>query len=414
MLIGYACIALGVNEKTTRRLTLKSFTEEKLLDTIECNLIDLQKILEYNNSHGIKLFRISSDIIPLGSHEINNVSWHKYFKPQLSTIGKYIKDNNMRVSMHPGQYTVLNSQSDEVVDKAVKDLEYHTRFLDSLELDTTNKIILHVGGIYGDKEAAVNRFIKNYRKLSQSVKNRLVIENDEKNYSIDDVLDISNEIHVPVIFDNLHNECNTESSLCVEEIMTKVSKTWSKKDGPVKVHYSQQDTEKKMGAHSKTINLKEFLEYYKDVCKFNPDIMIEVKDKNISALKCNYVLEELENKLKKSSIYDEWAKYKYVLMERNYKYYKECSKIVKNNCTIKEFYDYIDQILKIETTYKSFVVAAEHVWGYVKNSASEREKSHFHKMLYNEQNNEKTKNYLKKLCEKYEANYVMASYYFYY
>lgn len=413
MKIGYACIPLAVQAKTNRRVLLKNYSEQIMLEAVKENLNDLLVILKYNNKNNIKMFRISSDIIPFGSHEINHTNWKRYFSEELKNIGQYITTNNMRVSMHPGQYTVLNSDNDDVVSRAVKDLIYHADFLDSMEIDLSHKIILHIGGIYGDKNKAIDRFIYNYMKLPIEVRNRLVIENDEKNYSIKDVLDISKEIKVPVIFDNLHNQCHIEYNKDIDDIFRQVKRTWTLKDGSMKVHYSQQDICKKMGAHSKTININMFKSYIEKAEKYNPDIMIEVKDKNISAIKCKYVIEELSGNHKKSVLYNEWAKYKYVCMERNYKYYKQCSKMVKEGCTILDFYNYIDEILAINIDKGNFVNTAEHVWGYVKKQATKREESHFRKLI-DELNYRKTKNYLQKLCLKYKAEYMSQSYYFYY
>jgi len=98
------------------------------------------------------------------------------------------RNPNIRGSMHPGQYTVLNSPNEEVVEKSIMDLEYHCKFLDSLGVDYSNKIILHVGGVYGDKISAMERFKHNFNRLSNSLKKRLVIENDDKSYTIEDVL----------------------------------------------------------------------------------------------------------------------------------------------------------------------------------------------------------------------------------
>lgn len=131
MKIGYACTPLSTSLKTTRKFTLSSYNEDILKTTISHNLLDLYKILEFNNKLGIKLFRISSDIIPFGSHSINTFNWSQYFSDELKSIGEFIKKNNLRVSMHPGQYTVLNSTNDEIVHKAIEDLNYHTSLLDS-------------------------------------------------------------------------------------------------------------------------------------------------------------------------------------------------------------------------------------------------------------------------------------------
>lgn len=414
MKIGYACIPLTVDARTNRRLTLKNFSKEMFLQVLEQNLIDLRIILENNDKYNIKLFRISSDIVPLGSHSINEVAWHKYFENELNAIGEYIKERGMRVSMHPGQYTVLNAQKEDIVLKAVEDLEYHSRFLDSLGVDTSNKIILHIGGGYGDKSAAINRFIENFKKLSPSVKNRLVIENDDKIFNIEDLLYISHEINIPVIFDNLHHECNHKIEMPIKEIMSKVAKTWQEKDGAIKIHYSQQDLSKKIGSHSNTIVAEKFIEYYQEVKEFNTDIMLEVKDKDISAIKCNLIVNNLNKKLKPEVIEKQWAKYKYVLMERNYKYYKYCSKLLKENCSIEEFYKYTDRIINLDVDNGSFINTAEHVWGYIKNNASDREQMHFKKLLLNIDHKENVKIYLKKLCDKYNAEYMLNSYYFNY
>ncbi|MGH4138146.1 UV DNA damage repair endonuclease UvsE [Clostridium sp.] len=414
MKIGYACIPLTVNARTNRRLTLKNFSEKMFLEVVEQNLIDLREILENNEKYSIKLFRISSDIIPLGSHSINEVNWHKYFESELKEIGEFIKKCSMRVSMHPGQYTVLNAEKEDIVEKAIKDLEYHSRFLDDLGVDSSNKIILHIGGGYGDKDLAMNRFIENFKRLSASVKNRLVIENDDRTFNINDLLFISGKINIPVIFDNLHHECNHEIEMSIKKIMSKVVKTWKKEDGSPKVHYSQQDLCKHLGAHSKTIMVKEFLKYYEEVKEFNLDIMLEVKDKDISAIKCNLIVSNMNKILKHVIVERQWAKYKYLLMEINYKYYKECSRMVKEKCSIQYFYEYIDEIMNLGVEDGSFINTAEHVWGYVKNNATDREQMHFKKLLLDMEHKEKVKLYLKKLCDKYSAEYILSSYYFYY
>ncbi|MCB2292109.1 UV DNA damage repair endonuclease UvsE [Clostridium algoriphilum] len=414
MKIGYACIPLTMNERTNRKLTVAKFSEKMFLEVLEQNILDLRRILENNKKFNISLFRISSDIVPLGSHSINEIQWHKHFRNELNEIGEFIKKCGMRVSMHPGQYTVLNAEKEEIVENAIKDLEYHTRLLDSLGVDSSNKIILHIGGGYGDKTASMDRFIKNFRRLSQAVKNRLVIENDHKIFNIEDVLFVSREINIPVIFDNLHHECNHEKDESVKAIMAKVAKTWQEKDGHMKVHYSQQNLHKQIGAHSDTIIVKIFLKYYDEVKEFNPDIMLEVKDKDISAIKCNVIVHNIDKKPNATIIEKQWAKYKYVLMERNYKYYKTCSNLVKNKCSYANFYEYIDEIINLDVDNGSFINTAEHVWGYVKNDVTDKEKNHFNKLMLDIEHKGKVKLYLKKSCDRYNAEYMINSYYFCY
>ena len=154
----------------------------------------------------------------------------------------------------------MNSPKKDVVERAIKDLNYHAKVLDSLGVGESHKIVLHIGGVYNDKSKAINRFYKNYSNLSNEVKQRLIIENDDKLYNINDVLGISNIINIPVVFDNLHNNVNPSNekkSDCYW--LNKYKMTWQKKDGSQKIHYSQQNPNKRPGSHYKTIRINEFL-----------------------------------------------------------------------------------------------------------------------------------------------------------
>ena len=292
MKIGYACLTVEVPNTTMKSCIMKNATEDRLKELIIHNLNSLENMILYNIQNNIKLFRISSDLIPFGSSEVNQVPWWELYQDKFNQIGKLIKDSQMRVSMHPGQYTVINSINDAVVSKAIEELNYHSKVLDALEMDTSHKLILHIGGVYGDKEAAIKRFIDNFNKIEVSVKKRIVIENDDKSYNICDVLNISKVLKVPVVFDNLHHELNP----CPEnksEVywINKCKKTWKKEDGLQKIHYSEQDPNKQAGSHSTTIDSDKFIAFVKRVKRDDIDIMLEVKDKNLSAVKCIIALE---------------------------------------------------------------------------------------------------------------------------
>lgn len=284
MRIGYACNTLGIDKRTSRKFILKNFNLENFHKATSGNLSDLEDILEYNIKNNIFLFRISSDIIPFGSHLINNINWQREYKNTLKGIGKYIKSNNIRVSMHPGQYTVLNSPNFEVVKNAVSDLEYHCNFLDSLDLDYQHRIELHIGGVYGNKSEAIGRFLENFNLLSPSLKNRLSIENDDRSYNIKDILDISKYLSIPPIFDNLHNLINPsiEDNF---EILSLVRETTKKEFGPILLHYSEQNINKKKGSHSETIDVSILDNYINSIKVKDFDMILEVKDKDLSVIK---------------------------------------------------------------------------------------------------------------------------------
>ncbi|NOW06244.1 UV DNA damage repair endonuclease UvsE [Clostridium beijerinckii] len=416
MSIGYACLTIGVPDTNLKSCTAKSLTEEKLLEIISYNLKSLKNIIEYNIKNNIKLFRISSDLIPFGSSHLNQLSWWNIFSQEFAEIGRKIMDNDIRVSMHPGQYTVLNSPNDDVVKRAIEDLNYHVKVLDNFGVGANHKIILHIGGVYNDKEQAINRFADNYKRLNDQVKERLVIENDDKSYNINDVLKIGNEINIPVVFDNLHNDINCYDREKSDSYwISECNKTWKEKDGRQKIHYSQQDALKKAGSHSNTIKISKFIEFYESLKGQDIDIMLEVKDKNLSAVKCINSIDE-NSKIKK--LEEEWGRYKYKVLENSPSNYLEIRKLLKDKTQYPsvEFYNYIEDAMEEEITIGNSINTALHVWGYFKNLADDKEKMNFLKSIEDYKNGKVSikliKNKLFKMAVKYNESYLLNSYYF--
>lgn len=416
MSIGYACLTIGVPDTNLKSCTAKSLTEEKLLEIISYNLKSLKNIIEYNIKNNIKLFRISSDLIPFGSSHLNQLSWWNIFSQEFAEIGRKIMDNDIRVSMHPGQYTVLNSPNDDVVKRAIEDLNYHVKVLDNLGVGANHKIILHIGGVYNDKEQAINRFADNYKRLNDQVKERLVIENDDKSYNINDVLKIGNELNIPVVFDNLHNDINCYDREKSDSYwISECNKTWKEKDGRQKIHYSQQDPLKKAGSHSNTIKISKFIEFYESLKGQDIDIMLEVKDKNLSAVKCINSIDE-NSKIKK--LEEEWGRYKYKVLENSPSNYLEIRKLLKDKTQYPsvEFYNYIEDAMEEEITIGNSINTALHVWGYFKNLADDKEKMSFLKSIEDYKNGKVSikliKNKLFKMAVKYNESYLLNSYYF--
>lgn len=379
MNIGYACLTEGVLNTRLKTCNLKNASLTHLDSIIQSNLNSLDTMLEYNIKNGIKLLRISSDIIPFGSHPINTSIWWETFDIKLKEIGCKAKANGIRLTMHPGQYTVLNSPSQDVVERAVKELQYHARFLDSMNLGPESKMILHIGGVYGNKESAIERFIEQYRLLDDNIKDRLVIENDDKQYTISDVLSIGKSEGIPVVFDNLHNELNSDDSRTEFEWITVCGKTWKPKDGHQKIHYSQQAANKRRGSHSDTLDVEKFLDFYKNIQNSDIDIMVEVKDKNLSAIKCiNAISSPKIIRLEK-----EWGRYKYLILEHSPRIYDEIRQLLKpkNAYPVTEFYKLIDEAMKIPISSGKAINTAQHIWGYVSNLADEKERKKFENNL---------------------------------
>ena len=412
--IGYACLTVGLHNVSYKTCLKKNATYGNLVKIIEHNLTSLENAIDYNILNNIKLFRISSEIIPFGSSEINTVKWWDIFNQKLTDIGNKINNNNIRVSMHPGQYCVLNSPNPEIVRRSIDELKYHTRFLNFLNTNKKHKIVLHIGGIYNDKYSATNRFIDNYNKLSQDIKDRLVIENDDRLYTINDIFKIHKKTNIPIVFDNLHHEINHQELKNNLYWIEKCIKTWNKDDGCAKVHYSQQSKNKKRGSHSETIDINVFNNFYSSVKALDLDIMLEVKDKNISAVKCinTFLLSDIK------LLEKEWQKYKYNVLEKSKIKYIAIKKILNNKeeYSPKKFYNLLDDTLNLRENKKNAINALNHVWEYFDKISTDKEKEKFLKYLSDYKNKKinllKIKRYLYKLSVTYNVKYLLNSYYF--
>jgi UV DNA damage endonuclease len=289
MRIGYPCINTGIGCTTNSTFRLASFNRERFLETVNGNLGCLSKILEYNLRRGFLFFRISSDLVPFASHPVCDVRWQEIFKKDFQRMGRLIKKSNVRISMHPDQFILLNSPRQDVVERSVAELEYHCELLDLMGLDDSAKVQIHVGGVYGEKESAVERFCRVYPELPARIRKRLAIENDDRLYSLQDCLEISAKTGVPIIFDSFHHECLNRGETRREALLL-AQKTWKKKDGVPMTDYSSQQKGARKGKHSETIDIRHFKKYIRETEGIDFDIMLEIKDKEKSAEKALMVV----------------------------------------------------------------------------------------------------------------------------
>jgi UV DNA damage endonuclease len=242
--------------------------------------------LQFNLEHKLLFFRISSDLVPFGSHPINRFNWQTHFQEEFEEIGKFIIKNRMRISMHPDQFTLINSIKDELFERSKNELKYHVEILDLMKLDASAKVQIHVGGAYGDKKKSMERFVTRFGMLDDSIIQRLVIENDDKLYDLNDCLKINAQIRIPILFDVFHHKLNNSENLSVAESFQLTAKTWhEKRDGVPMVDYSSQEPNGSSRQHSETIDIEDFDLLLKETEPFDFDIMLEIKDKEKSAIK---------------------------------------------------------------------------------------------------------------------------------
>jgi UV DNA damage endonuclease len=294
MKIGYPCTNLSLDCSSAKTFRLASYTEERLQTTVQGNLECLLRILQFNLEQGLLFFRLSSDLVPFASHPICQFNWQDTFRPQFEKIGSFIRQNGMRVSMHPDQFTLINSLDEEIFQRSVAELEYHAQILDLCGLDNTHKIQIHVGGVYGDKAASITRFIERFFTLPQHIQRRLVIENDDRLYTVRDCHEIHQQTLIPILFDNFHHELANNGET-IEEAFVLVRSTWAESDGVPMVDYSSQDPEKRRGSHVSSIDLDDFKSFVQRLSAYDFDVMLEIKDKECSALKAAVLLRELYN-----------------------------------------------------------------------------------------------------------------------
>ncbi len=286
MKIGYACINRTYKWTTGHTCKVRNATKEKLRCKIQENIDDLWKILDWNVDHDILFFRMGSQFIPLATHQkvANEFDWSYEFKQELNEFN--VLSEEMRFSMHPDHFVVLNSLDNNIVNNSILELEYHAKLFDCMGLNNTHKMQIHGGGVFGNKNKSITRWIEIYNNnLSQSVKNRLVLENDDYRYSLKDCLNIHTETGVPILFDTLHHEClnNSETQY---EAFKQVINTWKSYDGIPMIDYSSQEYGKRKGTHISHIDKVHFYNIIGDLCLNNKDmdIMLEIKDKELSAL----------------------------------------------------------------------------------------------------------------------------------
>lgn len=285
--LGYACISKTINVTPSSPFTYTEYTKtynlEKLDKVIISNLEALNELIIYNIKNNIHFFRLSSKIIPLATLEDINFDYYKKYQNYYNEISNNINKSNMRIDFHPDQFCVLNSTKKEVVNNSINILKYHYNLLDYLKIK--NKIlILHIGSSTFGKENSLKRFINNFNKLPDYLKECIAIENDDKVFDIKDCLYLNKILKVKVVLDIHHNKCNGKYDL--KEIFNDVMNTWNITP---KIHYSspKNKTKKDFRSHHDYIDSKDFIKFLNEIKFINRDldIMIEAKGKDEALFK---------------------------------------------------------------------------------------------------------------------------------
>ena len=296
--LGLCCLNTILREQkppifASRKMIIRSIEErgiDELKSKIIQNLKDVLTMMDWNEQHGIKLFRLSSELFPHKSNPKVEDYTFDFAMDLLKQIGDKAKKYKQRLTFHPGQYNVVGTPNAKCFQQTILDLTYHADVLDLMGLDDNSVMVVHGGGMYGDKEKTIERWCKQYGELPENVRRRLVLENCEKCFSITDCLRVSSIVNIPVVFDTHHYECYRdmhpgETFKEPGEYISDILETWKRRGIKPKFHVSEQGCGRK-GHHSDYIET--IPDYLLDIPKkynTNIDIMIEAKMKEQAIFK---------------------------------------------------------------------------------------------------------------------------------
>lgn len=288
---GYVAIAMRLEKVTSSSpVTYKKYSsidsERERLSLLkkvtQSNLNDLIKILNYNIENDIHFYRLTSKLIPLATHQEVRWDYSKVIQNECQKVARLIQEFNMRIDAHPDQFNVLNSVNESVIESSIKTLQHQLDLFDLFQIKH-GKLVLHVGGKAGGKEAALERFEQTFTKLPSRIQQALILENDDKTYSANDVLGLCQRLHIPMVLDIHHHRCYHEGEF-LEALVEPIFNTWEGDFWPPKIHVSSPREFETDRRHADFIEVEDMLRFLDLIKPLNQDIdvMIEAKQKDLA------------------------------------------------------------------------------------------------------------------------------------
>ncbi len=260
------------------------------------NLFNTLRLLRHCQANGVKLYRFSSKIIPLATHPgLTGWDYLTELSPQLQQLGDFVKQHEMRVTFHPDHFTLINTPRKDVFHASVADLVHHCRLLDFMGLNDQAKLITHIGGGYGNKESALDKFTENWARIQQDIARRITLENDDKTFTARDTLCLCQKLQLPMVLDIHHFSCNHETDSRLEDIYPGFVTTWQKTGLPPKIHVSSPKSEADNRGHHDYVepgSVYNFLRLAREM-QIDLDVMVEAKQKDQAMFKLVQDLSQL-------------------------------------------------------------------------------------------------------------------------
>jgi UV DNA damage endonuclease len=210
---------------------------------LSVSLGHLRAVLGYLERIDVRMYRMATALAPYASHPDMPRFWNQVedCADDLGAVGRLALERDVRLSMHPGQYTVLNSTDERVVGLAVHEFEVQAALFDAMGLPPEAVVVTHVGGAVEGVPAAKDRFLRGFERLSPAARERLAVENDDRSFGISDVVDVARRTGRPAVWDILHHHCHDPDGIPDREALTMALGTWPRGILP-KIHFSSPRT----------------------------------------------------------------------------------------------------------------------------------------------------------------------------
>jgi len=300
---GYVAIALNLAPITSSSpVTFKTYSRilspderlNKLKKTTLSNLEDLEKILNYNIEHDIHFYRITSALIPLATHpQVNNWNYRQIFRDRMEAIGRLAIENNLRLDTHPDQFNVLNSLDEQVISNTIRNLRHHLELFTDMQYPD-GRMVIHLGSGQGGKDKALERFVRQAAQLPDELRERLMLENDDKIFTAADVLKACYHLYIPMVFDLHHHHCNNSGEE-LDRMIEAAFATWSNTHLPPKIHISSPRDGPYDRKHADYIEVGDFIAFVERCIPLGIDfdVMVEAKMKDLALFR---LIEDIKEK----------------------------------------------------------------------------------------------------------------------
>jgi UV DNA damage endonuclease len=259
----------------------------------------LRDLFAYLLETDIRLYRMASGLAPYATHP-DHPQFHGQVDEcagELAELGADARRLGLRLSFHPSQLIVLNAPDEDLAARSAADIEVQAAILEAMGLDDEAVVVLHVGGVYGDRGAACERFARNFEYLSPVARRRLVLENDDGRFSVEDTLWLHERAGARLVFDAHHHHCYNPNGMDLVEAARACLATWDERPGRPKVHFSSPRTDwgfrygsegnsraPNWSSHAEFADPFAFIDFYRSIVALAPDVILEAKAKDVAVM----------------------------------------------------------------------------------------------------------------------------------